>query len=131
MRVKFKGGLNWQFSIAIRVKSKGVVNSRAGKCHINTVYSLSSHNLYSSFRRWAKPWVPFSRVWIRIASGTWRAGESVFQWWRFNRGKTSQLTGEFLQQDLLMKVFSWGGDEIHFQFEYSYTFVLIYYNHIT
>ena len=37
LRVKYKGGLNWQLSKAIRVKSKGVVNLRADKCHINTV----------------------------------------------------------------------------------------------
>ena len=37
MRVKYQGGLKWQIWIEIRVKSQGVVNSRAGKMHINTV----------------------------------------------------------------------------------------------
>ena len=37
MPVKYQGGLKWQIWIEIRVKSQGVVNSRAGKMHINTV----------------------------------------------------------------------------------------------
>ena len=38
MRVKFKGGLNWQLPTAIRVKSKCGLTSRAGKMHVITVY---------------------------------------------------------------------------------------------
>ena len=38
VRVKYQGGLKWQIRIEIRVKSQGVVISRAGKMHRNTVY---------------------------------------------------------------------------------------------
>lgn len=46
----------------------------------------------------ARPWVPFSKVCMSIASGTWSAGESVFQRCRLSCGKTSHNTGEFLQK---------------------------------
>ena len=41
MRVKFKGGLNWQLPTAIRVKSKCGLTSRAGKMHVITVLFFS------------------------------------------------------------------------------------------
>ena len=42
MRVKCKGGLNWQLPTAIRVKSKCGLTSRAGKMHVITVYIKGS-----------------------------------------------------------------------------------------
>ena len=40
VRVKYQGGLKWQIRIEIRVKSQGVVISRAGKMHRNTVFGV-------------------------------------------------------------------------------------------
>ena len=40
------GGLKWLIWIEIRVKYQGVVNSRAGRMHINTVFFLKIHKFH-------------------------------------------------------------------------------------